>query len=79
MKAAWSQLGGAAEVGVGSRAGWYDGEAVGPAMEAMVGGPAGTTTRAVGPTVGCSSDLHQRSRERHKLEQHDRRGPAGKA
>ena len=26
MKAAWSQLGGAAEVGVGSRAGWYDGE-----------------------------------------------------
>jgi len=26
MKAAWSQFGGAAEVGVGSRAGWYDGE-----------------------------------------------------
>ena len=26
MKAAWSQLGGAAEVDVGSRAGWYDGE-----------------------------------------------------
>ena len=26
MKAAWSQLAGAAEVGVGSRASWYDGE-----------------------------------------------------
>ena len=26
MKAAWSQLGGVADVDVGSRAGWYDGE-----------------------------------------------------
>ena len=26
MKAAWSQLGGVADVGVGNRAGWYNGE-----------------------------------------------------